>query len=267
LNSNGPKSPIPKDARYETISIPNCLPERREFMQKLRNKVALLDWDGTIREGFTILDWVRFLAGKGLLASGIENELNTEFTAYKNNQISHDQLASRSAGLLAGGLRGVRCKFVDRAARDFFAADRTRLHTWALEILTLLRRYMDVVVVSGAPQEVLNCYGKMCQFAQVHGLLLETINGIYSGLVKQNPGTSNGKRDVIASFINGKTVVIAIGNSDSDMPLFDASKMNIVVNNPSMKLGPSGLHLASKTDVSVILKQMDELLEKSECAR
>ena len=57
----------------------------------MKEKVALIDWDGTIRKGFTIKEWIKFLVTKlNRNDKSIIRSINALFLDYWNGKISHD---------------------------------------------------------------------------------------------------------------------------------------------------------------------------------
>jgi phosphoserine phosphatase len=228
----------------------------REFVHKLKNSVALLDWDGTIRDGFTIMDWVGFLLRRKLVTLDILCRLKDAFSARAHGKISHDELAFRAAAIYADSLSGSHCECISKEAMQFIDQDRCKILPLSLEIIRYFQaQKLQVVVVSGAPHEVISCYRKLYGLSEIHGLQLETKSGIYTGNIVENPGISAGKREVVSEMLAAKTgsIVVAMGNSDSDMPLFDAAKVKIVVNNPSVRTAGACLHLNGTMDLHHVL--------------
>jgi hypothetical protein len=77
----------------------------REVKQN-RQKAVLMDWDGTMRRGFTLLPWVEFLKNKGIFSNDTFRKINSTFNRYKTSEISHDKLCKITAILYAKGLQG-----------------------------------------------------------------------------------------------------------------------------------------------------------------
>src|SRR5713226_8450745 len=122
-------------------------------------KIALLDWDGTLSRGFTVTRWVAFLAAERILGKSILNVLDQVFHQYEEKRISHDELAKRTADAVAMSLRGKPVKTVAASTRLFVVADKSQLFGFTLDACAFFKRtHFKVYVISGAPLEVLDCY-------------------------------------------------------------------------------------------------------------
>lgn len=203
-------------------------------------RLALLDWDGTLRRGYTIVPWVKQLVRVGVLSKNCKEGLLQFFLDYKKESISHDDLARLTAGMYAKHLRGqLKARLKDQA-RIFVNSDQNALFKWSRELMTRLKSSnISTIVISGAPIEVLEAFQRPLQLDVVYGLDLEVENGVYTGRVRLNPGISTVKKrvvDELARVTKGGSVLIAFGDSSSDMPLFDSAKVSVMVGD---KLLPS----------------------------
>lgn len=224
------------------------------------NRAALLDWDGTLREGFTIFAWADRLAEEGLLTPGAVGELRELREAYEAGALPHNELAARTARVLAAALRGGSTEPVERTARSFVDADLRLLFPWTRTLLQELgRRHVAAIVISGAPIEVLRAYAERLELSAVYGLRFEVRAGRYSGELLDNPGVEDEKLKVVeavrAHF--GDRIVLAVGNSESDRPLFRASPLSGVVNNPGLVRGSGMFELSAATSIPDLLARAD----------
>src|SRR5438093_283841 len=91
--------------------------------------IALLDWDGTLRQGYTLQDWIKFLNREGEIAASALAKFNRIFQKYFEGLITHDQLAESTASLYACALRGQDLRRLNLKAEQFITTDRTK-HFW-----------------------------------------------------------------------------------------------------------------------------------------
>ena len=54
---------------------------------------ALLDWDNTLRQGYTLFSWIDYLIEVGTVGSVVREEIDYYIEEYLKDKISHDQLA------------------------------------------------------------------------------------------------------------------------------------------------------------------------------
>ena len=232
-------------------------------------KLALLDWDGTLRKGFTIKTWVAFLVKENILNHRIEDALQNLFDDYKKGNLTHDDLSQETAELYASALKNFRHQDILRAASEFLAEDRAFLSSFLMPLITFLKNHdIATAVISGAPVEVIGAYQKELQIDEVFAFECEVINGIYSGNIKVNIGTSV-EKDRVISFL-AKTqkynFYLAMGNANSDLPLFRVATNNIIVNNANLESFilsrsypiPRILHMDEEDDFTAIAKFLME---------
>lgn len=228
----------------------------------MSKRVALIDWDGTIRKDFTIRTWAPFLANIGIVSRRIITDLEKLFTFYSEGRISHNDLAKGSALIYAASLKNIAQEEINRCASLFFELDRKHLFAASFQLLSYLsQKGIDIVIISGAPSEVLSKYKEMLSLDMVYGLQLEVKDGFYTGRTKMNPGTSFTKGQLIKRFLETRDhieIVLAMGNSSSDMPLFSVAPVSIVVNNPAIKTTKKVFHLLPNSGSKKLIRQLEK---------
>ena len=55
---------------------------------------ALLDWDNTLRQGYTLFSWIDYLIEVGTVGSVVREEIDYYIEEYLKDKISHDQIAA-----------------------------------------------------------------------------------------------------------------------------------------------------------------------------
>ena len=200
-------------------------------------KLALLDWDGTLRSGFTIKSWIAFLVKEKLFDSSVEDSLLNLFNDYLYNKLTHDELSQSTAEIYASALKGFKERDISLAATRFLYEDKNLLNSFSLPLFSFLKKYeISIAIISGAPIEVIRAYKTMFNFDEIFALECEIEDGIYSGNIKVNAGDSKEKNKVITSiaFTNKYNFYFSMGNSSSDIPLLMASPIKAIVNNKDL---------------------------------
>lgn len=152
------------------------------------------------------------------------------------------------ASAYATGIVGTAHHDVVMAARTFVNND-TRVFPFVHDLfLYLARTGLEVVVVTGGPDEPMQQYATSLGFSLAGTLQLEIRNGFYTGGVFRNTGLCEKKRETVGSVVKDRTVAVAFGDSDADVPLWKAAKADsgigfIVVGNtqpllPGLELVP-----------------------------
>jgi phosphoserine phosphatase len=229
-------------------------------------RLALLDWDGTFRRGFTVRDWVAFLVRHKCISVATENRLAGIFARYAAGRMTHDALADGTARCVARALRGKTIAAIAEATDAFARRDQRNLFHFSLAAFRYFKRHaFEVALVSGAPCEVLLRYAPyLPSDVQVFGLQYETKQGRYTGAVRRNPGVASVKDKIVRRLTSGgpaRNFVVAMGNSPSDTPLFRTADFAVVVDGegvsafcPMVRLS----HADTWTKVSRAITTMEE---------
>lgn len=216
----------------------------------MKPALALLDWDGTLRPGFTIVDWTEFLVERAVVSPGVGASIRRLVAGYQAGGVGYEQLATQSGEALALGLGGVAVDSLRRLAAVFARKDAARLRPFTIALLELLERHRArVVVISGAPEEPLLAHGKRLGLSVLRGLRLEAKAGLYTGRVAENPGTSVAKQALIDELVGGDTVpvLLAMGDTVSDLPLLAVADVRVVMGDePGLDMDSSFLHVTGE---------------------
>ena len=227
-------------------------------------KIAILDWDGTLRRGFTIADWSKFLYDRGRLRSAVIDDLRAEFETYSRQNLSHDQLATSAAEKVADGLSGVRAAEVVAATKEFVINDLPSLFPFAIDgCKGLVELGYAVHVVSGAPYNVLSHYAFLKDLpVKLHCLEFEIENSVFTGGIASNPGISCTKMilmNKILEVFTEQTFVLAVGNSESDRPLFQQASVSIVVGKENLLKDRLALHISGQETWDQVIAGLGKL--------
>lgn len=227
------------------------------------NRIALVDWDGTIRRNFTILSWAHYLGNAGIVSERIVEDIEGQFALYSRGLISHDDLAAGAAAVYANYLTGIPEETVRKHIPFFLKTDRSFLFLTCLRLISYFsEKDIDVIVISGAPAEILTVYKKYYPFNSVYGLVLETRKGVFTGKVNVNPGVATTKERIVRQLKEreGWEIVVAMGNSVSDAPLFNAAMINIIVNNGDIQTPGKTFSINPEDDIEETINMLEEAL-------
>lgn len=146
---------VPSGADSEITLRKALLSTWRRQRRLSKPRLALLDWDNTLRRGFTAVDWIRFLRDKHLVPTDSVTAMETALTAFMTGQSSYRAFAMRAARIVSHAYRGLDVRRVSAAAGQF-AEEQPSLFPWTQPLVEAIRRRdWKPIVVSGAPQEPL----------------------------------------------------------------------------------------------------------------
>jgi phosphoserine phosphatase len=205
-------------------------------------RVALLDLDNTLRKDWTIRRWLKFLSRNGMSsASEALSKIENLMAAFAKGQIDHDELARQCADVYAEGMRDGSVEDIDDWAAVFVQGpDADALHDFAKPLVEdLIERGIAPVIVSGAPRKVVKRHARRLGISEAFGLTLGTVaqgeatdsaGPRYDGTVTDNPGLAARKGALVRSLIEeGGEIVLAVGDSESDEPLWEAAPHRVIV--------------------------------------
>jgi phosphoserine phosphatase len=224
--------------------------------------LALIDWDGTIRKGFTIRDFCIFIAKQLDGPFCIVEHINKLFDKYHTGAISHDNLAKETALVYAKYIQGRTEIEISQIISEFLPCDKKSIFGFSQELFELLKSEgIKPIVISGCLTEIISEYKEEFGLSDILGLVPQIENGVYTGNIIENPGISSIKEKLTNSISHkGNLSAISFGNSDSDLPLFHSSAINVVVNNhdlivPGLKLSISETPDAIRLINNIIKKE------------
>lgn len=189
--------------------------------------VALLDWDGTVRDGWTLPGWMNALrddSGNSDLAAQFESRSRR----YRAGKLTHDELVDEAEKLYLEALANHTPTSIADAAAEFLRRDRRNIRRFAAHLIDQLqRRGVEIIVISGAPSIVLDHYRNDLSISKVAGMEVVWEDRVWKPRI--NPGLSHVKAACVEDMCRGRRVIASFGDSASDRPLFDIAEVPVVV--------------------------------------
>jgi phosphoserine phosphatase len=199
--------------------------------------VALLDWDNTLHDGWTLDPWVRYLVDQGVAPDSLRTEGQQLTLDYLEGRLGgHSDLAHRANTLYASATAGWAVPDVAALVGPYLAdVDGPLVYPFVPDLLAwLVEHDIEPVVVTGAPAPLVTAYVGP-RGGRVVGFTVAEADGRYTGVVGRNPGTGREKARVVAELEgDGCVVVLGAGDSESDLPLLRAAPRQLVVGNADL---------------------------------
>jgi len=197
-------------------------------------KVACFDMDGTLITNTNSVEYLCLLNGKGREVKEIE--LKEE-----NDEISWIEADYIKAKLFAG-------LEVKRVFEEF--EKHIKLIDSIGEVLEELKQNdIKSILVTAGPIQVAEALGKKFRFDKICGSLYEVENGCFTGNIKKHLGDS-GKLESLTLFCNENKLtldrVVAIGDSASDIKVFEKSGKSIAINYSYKLEGKANVYLRTE---------------------
>lgn len=204
---------------------------------KVKN-CAVLDFDGTLRSGYTISAWLKFIQNSFELGYDFLSEFDELLKAYQKKNILYEELVVYAGEIYADACLGIHHNKLEALAEEFVKEDTLNIFPYTSELFEAFRESeTSVFVVSGAPELPLKAYSKYLGIDEIFGLRLATTNdGECNGNIKINFGTANNKYSVVSNLAKQFTISVAIGDAESDWPILKHAKHNFNVGNMPIDL-------------------------------
>ena len=192
-------------------------------------KYALLDWDNTLRKGYSIFSWCNFLIEKAIIDETSLHKINSIKQNYENGLISHDDFAKTACEIFVNYLQGISVKMIAELEKEFIGIFKKDLFSFSEGILNCLENNdYKIIIVSGAPKSLIKQCVAENKNIEVFGLEFEENNNKYTGLVKTNYGFN--KSEIVDLLIAkyGKPS-IAFGDSSSDIYMLSEAEKSVLI--------------------------------------
>ena len=207
-----------------------------------RRRVVLADWDNTLCKGFTLSSWAEFLAARHLFGAVLA--VRDLLDRFKHGSFSYEEFCRRMADAYAEGLAGQSREELLAAAASFIRVDNSRLFPFVSALWAYFNEQnLKVIVLTGAPEEPTKHYADAVGFELGGALRLEVKSGFYTGAIIENCGLYDAKKAAVRRVAQDDNVVIALGDSVSDLPLLESAHVGFVVLGAAHKSVPSGPNL------------------------
>lgn len=169
-----------------------------------------------------------------MITTAAARHITKSLEAYDRGGVSHDAVIEGSATSYAAAVANKPETELCEAAECFATADTRAVFKFTEHIVGLLQsRHIRPVIISGAPEHPMRLQARLLGVSEFHALQLEVSTGVATGRVLLNPGIADVKHGVVAGLLQGQAAIaeLAVGNAESDVPMFHAARVAIVVDN------------------------------------
>jgi len=226
-------------------------------------KICLVDWDGTLRKGYLTFDWLCFLHHQDIISEAPVISFRRCIDLYKNGVLDYQNLIDQATLIYASAISGLKADYLASKAADFVQEDKGKLFSFCKPLLLYLKSIgVEVVVISGAPTNLLREYAKILPLSKIFGVTVEVDDhAVYTGVVRTNYGNLSSKRQAVEKICDESTeIILAIGDSTFDTPLFDAAKFSFFITEENNGIAYPGITLV---DPDRALKEIINQLEET----
>ena len=248
------------------------------------NRYALLDWDYTLRKGYTLTAWIEYLCTRNVFSASLPAAIASMQAQYDAGMISHDEYAmaacreyaaARVAGCFPVGTGlldasgpaddGGGVEVGGRRLPGFCREQGALIYSFTEPLFQLLHREsIDAIVVSGAPGLILKQYQETFHIRKILAFEPEIRNGQYTGAASANYGFHKENAVQLTAKLYGTTPFLALGDSSSDIPLLMAARHAVCIGRESFL--PDGKEAACLSPASApedIIAEISSLIHSA----
>ena len=196
-------------------------------ISELKEAAAVLDWDGTLRKGYEILDWTNFLEESGKFDRETAVRQRELVSNYLAGKIPYAQAVFDVGVIYAEGIAGQKIEDTLALAAQFARIDKAIFGFTPAFLKILLNNNFRIVLISNTPQVMLDEYRKQFGLTEVYGLQVEQRAGLWANRVIMNPGLSEVKRRIVTELVNKYKIILGMGDTHEDAPLLEAAKIRL----------------------------------------
>jgi len=219
-------------------------------------RFALFDWDNTLRRGFTIVSWVKYLYDQHIVDKNNYINLLYQFKLYESKKISYQQLSDNTALIYARSITGEKVSNLEQLAYDFCQQDQC-LFAFAKPLLEICGKTgIEIIVISGSPKLVLIKYAKKLGLNVVYGMDIEIQSGRYTGRLTNDYGAE--KQKIVCDICKSResAPLFAFGDSIADAPLLKASKYGFLIGENGEQISLNGTVIQNASSISEAVKSL-----------
>jgi phosphoserine phosphatase len=193
----------------------------------MKEAAALLDWDGTLRNGYEIVDWTNFLDESGKFDHEIADRQRELVSNYLAGIITYSQAVFDVGVIYAEGLAGQKVEDTLVLATQFAKNDKAIFDFTPALFGILLKNNIKIALISNTPQPLLDEYKKHFGLSEVYGLQVGERAGSWTNQVIMNPGLSQVKRKIVAELVNRYNIILGMGDTHEDAPLLESARIRL----------------------------------------
>lgn len=185
---------------------------------------VLLDWDNTLRKGFTIKAWMEYLYENRFVSNEHYFGFLSQFEAYDNHMLDYHQLSTNSTAIYAKSIAGKNVMDIKNAGRDFCIHDGGVFPFVKSLFHSFQTNKIEIIVISGTPEMLLENYASLLGIDEVYGLTVRARGNFYTDFVERDYGAC--KSEIVKKICEekGGNPIFAMGDSIADEPLISTAQ-------------------------------------------
>lgn len=187
-----------------------------------RKRACITSWDGTLRDGYSLRDWLLYLYRKSKIDYFGHADFSFHAQRYREGEISYEVLLYESYEISANCLKGHEFNAIADETQAFTHEDnQPSLYDFSLDLLSAIEaKDIEIIVISGGPSLPLQSYKDVSPLHQVYATEIEVNNtGRFTGKVLSKYGDCSSKINITRKLQESYDIVLAFGSNYTDIPM------------------------------------------------
>jgi HAD superfamily hydrolase (TIGR01490 family) len=222
-------------------------------------KVAIFDIDGTIfRKNlhFELLDELVYM---GIFEKEVRKELVKLYGNWLNHEGTYDAYRKKLVKLYEQHIQGCKKADIQKASQKVADFNAKRVYVYTRDLIEKYRKDHYMIVISGSPAEIVECYAEIFNFDSFFGSVYEVDEeGLYTGRPEFEPTKDKG--GVIREFVDKKGFSLdnSVGVGDTES---DAKFLEIVTHPVAFNPNKNLKKIAEKMGWKIVVEKKDVVYE------
>lgn len=188
-------------------------------------KLFVLDWDDSLRVGYSAIDWVKKLKDSNLFVPQEYLRMNKSLNSYRNEKIGYNEFVNSYADIYFKGILPYDTDDISKCLDLFVEQEiKENLSDYTLNLISFLEeRHYDLLVISGSPQMLVErIFKRLAKNTKPHVHGINPYNNKYSGSLEV-------KSRIFRTNMDKYNLIGSIGDSPSDYEITRYSDFGFIV--------------------------------------
>ncbi len=202
-----------------------------------KQKIAILDIDGTVFRSSLLIRLLDILTLEKVCSERVHREISKVRSQWFNRKITYEKYQNTLVEILKNNIAGIKQSTVRKYSRQLVKLQKSIYFDYTHKIIKKIRKDYVLIAISGSLIETLEELNKHLKFDFVFGTKFEAKNGVYTGVILEEPVKD--KKSFLKLFIKNNNLnmkdSIGIGDTDADIGILKLVDKPIVFN-PDLEL-------------------------------
>lgn len=197
-----------------------------------KRKIALVDIDKTIFDGYILFPLIKSLAETGVMSPAKAVKVDDLYLDYKEKKIDYETFARLVLIEWALGLKGVHISTVEGQTRDLVNEQLQHFFPFVNELFESLRPSHNIYFTTGEPQFVAEAVNKIFSVDGYLSTEFEVDNEIFTGGIQAFLASKNDKQLAVSKLGSSHNFSnsFAFGDSEADIEMLESVEHAFPIN-------------------------------------